>query len=438
MTMFLSMPFRAGLAPAIFALAVMSCYGSKSGGTCQGQTETVEPASSGDDWSRWRGPTGDGIAADDQKPPVTWSEEQNVIWKTKVPGRGHASPIILGEEIFLATADKATESQSVICYDRADGSEKWRQVINTGELEAKVHPNNSRASSTIATDGTRLFAAFSNHGSVHVTALDLAGKELWRQTLGVYVPVYPFGFGASPIVFEDLVIVTNENRQDSAIVAYEAATGQERYRIKRDGISSYSTPVVANVGGKEQLFISGGRSVVSYDPRTGEKNWSVPTKWDVSCGTMVWDGDLVFASGGFPAQQTLAVNASSGQLVWENSIKAYEQSMIVVDGYLYAHSDNGGLYCWRAKDGKEMWKERFKRGESASPVLANGHLYFTAEDGETIVIKANPRKFEQVSRNRLGNSGFASPAVCGQRLYYRIGKQEAGQMQEYLVCIGEQ
>ena len=146
--------------------------------------------------------------------------------------------------------------------------------------------------------------------------------------------------------------------------------------------------------------MSGGQQVAGYDPETGAVLWKTPAQWVTSCGTMVWDGNLVFASGGFPAQQTLAIRADgSGQIVWQNPVKVYEQSMIVVDGYLYAQAEKGIVYCWRCSDGKEMWSARTKGPESASPVLAGGNLYFTNELGTTFVIKPDP-KAVQVGRSK--------------------------------------
>jgi outer membrane protein assembly factor BamB len=389
-----------------------------------------------DDWSRWRGPTGNGIAAEGQTPPTEWDTAKNVVWKTKIPGRGHASPMVIGNRIFLATADKNTQTQSVLCVSRDKGEKLWETQVSSGGFPERIHPKNTHASSTIATDGKRLFAVFLNHAAVHVAALDLDGKEIWKQRVGDYNSQYPFGFGASPIYHDGLVYVSNEGRVDSAVVVYEAASGKEQFRISRGKNSSYSTPVIATVAGKSQLLLSGGSTVKSYDPKTGKENWSAPAQWQVSCGTMVWDGDLVFISGGFPAQQTLAVDAKNGNTVWTNRIKSYEQSLLAVDGYIYVHGNNSVLYCFRAKDGQEMWKQKFSSKNhdvSVSPTLVGGNIYFTAENGETVVAKLNPEKYEEVARNKLGTSAFASPAFCGNQIFTRVGDGS----QEWLYCLGE-
>jgi outer membrane protein assembly factor BamB len=194
---------------------------------------------------------------------------------------------------------------------------------------------------------------------------------------------------------------------------------------------------VANVAGREQLLISGCELVSSYDPKTGKLLWSAPGTTMATCGTMVWSGDLAIASGGYPKAETICVKADgSGQVVWKNKQKCYEQSMIVHNGYVYAVTDLGVGICLRASDGELMWQQRLKGPVSASPVLVGDTIYQTVEDGTTYVFKANPQKFELVATNKLGNEGFATMAVCGNRIYVRTAKTERGQRQEYLYCLG--
>ena len=402
-----------------------------------------DPQTSASDWARWRGPSGNGIAAADQKPPVKWSSTENVIWKTRIPGIGHSSPIVLGQKIFLTTADVAKQTQSVICLDRKSGELVWQTEINSGDFTAKIHRKNTHASPTVATDGQHVFSVFKYDDAVQLAKLDLEGTIVWKKKVGRHESGYNFGngYGASPIVYGDNVIVSNENEIKSSIVAFNKKSGEESWRIDRTGVSSYSTPVVAEVGGKKQLLQSGGKLVKSYDPKDGSENWSIDAAWVVSCGTLIWDGDMVFASGGFPAQQTLAIDTSKGPAVaWENPTKVYEQSMLIVDGYIFAHAENNAVYCWRAADGKEMWKKRFskrKHGQSVSPVLAGGNIYFTAENGETVVIKPNSKQFEEVARNKLGDLAFATPAFCDNRIYARVGDSTTGKDHQWLYCLGE-
>ena len=194
-------------------------------------------------------------------------------------------------------------------------------------------------------------------------------------------------------------------------------------------------PVVATVAGKKQLLMSGGKSVSSYNPDDGKLIWTVPASWDVTCGTMVWDGDLVFVSGGFPTKQTLGINAKTGKMIWTNRAKIYEQSMLVFDGHLFGVDEGGVAYCWRGSDGKEIWKERVGRRyrTSASPLLANGHIYIPSEQGKVVVLKANTEKYEPVATNKLGTAVFPSFAVCHNHIYARYTEGKQG----YLVSIGE-
>lgn len=386
-------------------------------------------------WSRWRGPQGDGTATD-QKPVTTWSESSNVLWKSKVPGKGHSSPIVTAEKIFLTSSNETEQTQSVLCYDRDTGTLLWSKLVNRGGLPAKIHQKNTHASPSTATDGDLVFALFQNNGEQRLTALSFDGEIVWEKSLGSYQSLYPFGIGGSPIVYGKLLIVPHENEDRSKIYGLDTATGKKIWTARRQH-TNYSTPVVANVGGKDQLLISGQSSVTSLDPSNGKKNWKVPAQWKVTCGTVVWDEDRVYASGGYPVQQTIAVANDGSKQVWDAPIKAYEQSMIVVDGHLYNLSDRGVLYCFDSATGKVAWKTRFEGPVSASPIFANGLIYFTAESGKTLVVKANPAQFEPVATNQLGSSAFASFAVVGNKIITRVGDDSTGEYQEWLYCLGQ-
>lgn len=386
-------------------------------------------------WARWRGPQGDGTAAD-QKPVTQWSESKNVIWKTKVPGKGHSSPLVTAGKIFLTTSEVDQGTQSVLCFDRDSGQQIWSKVVNQGELTEKIHEKNTHASPSVAIHGDLVFALFNNHRKQTLTALNFDGEVAWEKSLGEYKSKYPFGVGASPIVYEDLLIVPHENEVDSKIVALDPITGEKKWTAPREH-TSYSTPVVAKINGEDQMLISGRSSVASFNPKTGEKNWSVPAKWEVTCATMVWDQERVYASGGYPVQQTMAVTRDGSKMVWEAPIKSYEQSMIVVGDHLYSLSDRGILFCFDSATGEVAWKKRFESPVSASPIYANGNLYFTAESGKTIVIKADPSEFQVVAENQLGTKAFASFALVDNKMITRVGDNSTGEYQEWLYCLGE-
>ena len=387
-------------------------------------------------WATWRGPNNNGIV-DDQKIVTQWSESDNVLWFSEIPGRGHSTPIIIGNRIFLTTSDQNAETQSVMCYDRKDGRVVWNKTVNKGNLNPKIHQKNTHASPSLACDGKRLFALFNNNDQNQMSALDLDGEILWQRHIAKFRTKYPFGSGSTPVLHDGLLYTPNETQTECAIIVLDPESGKEVKRIDRGGkFSSYSTPVFANIAGKTQLLISGGSKVSGYDPASGEELWSVPANWQVSCGTMVWDGDMVYASGGFPAQQTLAINAKTGKLVWDKPVKFYEQSMLAHDGRLYGLSDRGVVYCWNAKTGKELFKQRFEQPVSASPILVDGNIYLTSEKGNTLVIKAGTDQYKEVAKNKLGNSSFASFAVTDNKIYARVGFGRGNDMQEYLYCLG--
>ncbi len=397
------------------------------------------PALSADiDWPWWRGPSRNGIAADEAAPPTKFSDRENVVWKTKIPGRGHSSPIVVGSRIYLTTADDAKQTQSVVAFDRTSGKQLWQQEVSRGGFPGSIHSKNTHATPTVACDGERLFVTFVHHESVQATALDLDGKQLWQITAGLFNPQrYEYGYAPSPVIYRGTVIVAAEYDGDSFLAAFDRAVGEEVWRTRRPENISYSTPSIARVAGRDQLLLSGADQVASYDPNSGKLLWSVPGTTAATCGTVVWDGDVVFASGGYPGSETIAIRADgSGDVLWRNNQKCYEQSMLAYDGHLYSLTGNGVVYCWRATDGKEMWNKRLGGPVSASPILAGGHIYWANEKGVVFVFKPNPAKFELVAQNQLGTDAFASPAVSGDRLFLRVAFRRGGTRDEYLYCLG--
>jgi hypothetical protein len=391
---------------------------------------------SAEDWPVWRGPNRNNVAPANQTPPTSWSENKNVIWRAEIPGLGHSSPIVVGERIFLTTSETDSQVQSVICFDRKNGKRLWQTPVNEGGFESRIHPNNTHASPTIVTSDNRLFAVFNNHRSVQLAALDFDGTLLWERNTGPFEPTFQFGFGSSPCVYRDLVIVFSDCPDKGYLAAYRQADGEEVWRAKRGETSSYASPVIATIGGREQLVVSGS-DIRGYDPADGRELWKVPGPWKVTCGTPVWDGDRVFVSGGYPTNATLAISTSKQSIIWQNQIKAYEQSLLFHDGYVYCHADSGIAYCWRSSDGKEMWKKRVTGGGvSASPVLVGDLIYLTAENGDSVTIRANPEKFEVIAENKLGGCAFATPVFLDNRMYTRVGNSK-GVSPQFLYCIGE-
>lgn len=390
------------------------------------------------DWPWWRGPSRNGIAEKSQAVPTQWSDTENVVWRTPIPGRGHSSPTVVGDRVFLATADTTQKSQSVLAIDRRNGKPLWETKINQDGFPRAIHGNNTHASSTIASDGERLFITFYNHDSIQATALDLNGKKVWQKTVQPFNPRrYEYGYGPSPVIYRGSVIITAEYDGESSITALDRLTGKQLWRAPRTANITFSSPVVAHVGGRDQLLISGTDQIASYDPSNGKKLWSTPGTSAATCGTMVWDGGTVFASGGYPKAETIAIRGDgSGEVLWRNNQKCYEQSMMAYNGNVYGLTDGGVIYCWRATDGKEMWKQRLRGPVSSSPVLAGGYIYWANERGTTYVFKPNPEKFDLVAENQLGDGSFASPAVCGGQLFLRTATGTGPKRQEYLYCFG--
>lgn len=387
----------------------------------------------------WRGPSGNGHAAQSERPPVEWSAEKNVIWRAAVPGRGHSSPIVAAGRVFLTTADEGARTQSVLAFDLASGERLWETRCNEGNFNPRIHPKNTHASPSVACDGQRVFAVFNHSGGVFAYALDLDGQLLWSRRVGSFRPTqYEFGFGQSPVIWDGKLIVAGESETDPFIAALDPASGEDVWRIRRPKVTSYGTPAIYDVGGRPVLFMSGAQQVTAYDPRDASQLWSTPADWVVCCGTMVCNADhsIAFASGGFPTQQTIAVRTDGSGKVWSNKVKCYEQSLIVVDECVYGLNENGILYCWDAATGKELWASRLAGPESPSPVFAGGLLYVTNERGRTWVFRPSREKADLVAVNELGTESFASPAFVGSRILLRHADIEGDERRETLYCIG--
>ncbi|QDV57306.1 outer membrane biogenesis protein BamB [Rosistilla oblonga] len=434
------MPFHMRLM-SIALLAMTGCSPKKvpveeiSGRVDLDDTAAAPIVVSEEDWNSWRGPSGNGIAAD-QEVPIRWSETENVIWKAKVPGRGHASPTVVGDQVFLASADERAETQFVVALDRSNGQQRWQTQVNQGGFAREVHAKGTQANSTLACDGEHVFAAFLHHDAIHVTAISIDGEIAWQTTVGAFNS--KFGYAPSPLIYKTSVIIAADNRGGGYIAALDRSTGEPIWRKRRGAVSTYSSPIVGHVDGKDQLLITGGDAVTSYDPATGEENWSVPGTSEATCGTVVWDANHVYASGGYPDAHTLCIRVDGDATeVWSNRTKLYEPSMLVSDGFLYAVSDQGIGFCWDAETGAQMWKKRLGGNFSSALVLAGDKLFATADDGTCTVFAADNSDYIELARNRLDTDAYATPTICGGRIYFRVGQGDGPQRQEMLYCIGE-
>lgn len=387
------------------------------------------------DWPWWRGPTSDGIAASRQNPPVRWSESENVLWRAPVPGRGHGSPTVAGEKIFLATADGTKQTQDVVCFDRANGRLIWQTVVHKGGPESGKHDHSSAASATVACDGERLYINFLNGAAIYTTALDLSGKVLWQRKVCDYV-VHQ-GFGSSPVLHESLVLVSADHKGGGVIAGLDRRTGEMVWKQQRPKIPNYTSPAVLRAAGRTQMVLAGCNLISSFDPLTGKKLWEADGSTEECVVTMATDGERVFASGGYPKSHTVAVAADgSRRIAWQNNTRVYVPSMIATGGHLYAVMDAGLAVCWEAATGRELWRERLGGDFFASPVMVGNRIYATNVRGVTSVFVATPQQFELLAQNQLGDEAYASPAICDSRVYLRVARK-GGERQEFLYCVGD-
>ena len=386
-------------------------------------------ASTENDWPWWRGTNRDNHALGPM-PPTSWSETENVLWKSPVPGRGHASPIVWGDKVFVATAEEDKESQSLLCYDRATGEQKWNTELHQGGWP-RVHAKNSHASPTPACDGERVFAVFTHDDAIWVSAVDLEGKLVWQTEAGPFEATH--GYGSSPVIYQDFLIVMSDNSNGGFVAALNRKSGEIIWRIRRARDDSYASPVIAHVAGKDQLLISGQSLVVSYNPLTGEEYWQCRGPARTTANTMAFKGDVVYASGGYPEKSVMAIRAdgsgdvSGTHILWEDSFKLYVPSPLVVEDRLLAMGDGGVAQCYSLKDGKVLWKERLGGGFSASPVLVGDVVYSPDERGKLHVFRATEKKLEKIASNQL-RGGMATPVILEGQIFLRT--------ESHLYCIG--
>lgn len=400
------------------------------------QVSIAEPITvADDDWPWWRGPQRNNVARCDTA-PLSWSDTENVVWKARIPGRGHGSPTVLGNQVFLCTADESAQKQIVLCIDRSTGAELWQTTVHTGGFPGRgaMHPKSTHANGTVATDGSSTFVGFLNSDHVFATSLSLQGKILWQRDLGYFGA--KFGYAASPCLFESVAIYAADNQGGAFLSAVHRETGEIVWRKARSNVSTYSSAIAAEIGGKPLLLLSGDNKVAAYEPLTGREVWSCPGTAEATCGTVVWQDNLVFASGGYPERQTICVDADTGQKVWEDNVKCYEQSMLVAGGHLFAVTDDGIAICRDARTGEMSWRQRLAGPISASPLLVGNTIYATSEAGTTWAFKATPQEYQQLARNQLGTESFASLVACGDQIFARVASGSGPDRQEVLYCLG--
>jgi len=403
-------------------------------------------------WPAFRGDNATGIAAS-AHPPSTWdvASSRSIRWKLALPGLGHSSPIVWGERIYITSAvplektsdelktgdvdaagidpakDLVPHAWNLYAIDRATGKIVWERAVHRGVPRSKRHAKGSHASATPATNGKFIVALFGSEG---LFCLDAAGKIVWKQDLGlmdvglVDDPTYQWGPASSPIIVDNLVVVQNDRHKDSFLIAFDLATGKEAWRSPRAEWPAWSTPAVMRTAARAEIITNSPHYIRGHDPRSGKELWRVQDPGgEVKVVTPVASDGLVIVTGGYPAgaRPIYAIRAG-GEVAWKaDNGSPYTPTPVVYDGILYILRDNGVVSAHDVRTGERIYQQRLAAGAggfSASPVAADGKVYFTSEDGDIFVVRAG-RTFELLARNTMKQVCMATPAISGDMLIVR-------------------
>lgn len=406
-------------------------------------------------WPQWRGPEGQGVSTDTGV-PTEWSGTKNVKWKTPIAGRGHSSPIVWGNKIFVTTAldgdviagrtpgvtHKMADGSDfvhpdavganlkhtfkVICLDRDTGKVLWDRVAYEGPVYDSRHKKASFASSTPATDGKYVFAFFGSEG---LYAYDFKGKQLWKHEFPK-IGTASVGYGVSPVLYKNLVIMLcDDSGGNSFIAAFDKKTGKEVWHVARKVDITWSSPVLVQTAKGTEVVVGAAEAIIAYDPMTGKELWRHKGLQSNAVPTPIVSKDMVVLTSGYPTKIALALRAGgtgdvtgTPQLLWSyNKGTAYVPSPILYGDYVYLVTDRGLLTCLDAATGKVEYEgARVPKAAMflASPVAYEGKILLTSEDGDTYVLRAGP-KHEVLRTNSLGEPVYASPAIAGGKLFIR-------------------
>ncbi len=412
-----------------------------------------------DNWPQFRGPGGDSQASVISL-PQQWSASENLAWKVAVPGEGWSQPVVWGDKVFLATADsdkprkpkgfmagvtdpatrmgakeppKTVFRYEVHCLDLNTGKTLWKSRVAQGQPKLPVHPSNTYATETLATDGERVYTYFGVIGKV--AAFDLDGKPVWEVDLGAYPTGNGFGPGASPIAQDGKVFVQCDNEKNSFLVALDAKTGKEVWRAKRPTGTSWSTPYLWTNRTRTELIACGRGKVISYDPASGKVNWTFAGIPSSFASSPIGNKDLLFFGNSGPGSDgpLLAIKAGgSGDITPPEGQTAGDYvlwsrkgsgpgfaSPVVAGDYLYI-VNNAFLNCYRVDTGEKVYRERLPKTRNvvANPFVAGDQLYILGESGQTHIVKLG-EEFELLSTNEIDDLFWSSPAVTGDRLLLR-------------------
>ena len=425
------------------ALAISACLWSAA---CS------DAADSRYDWPQFRGHRAAGVAPT-AGVPVQWDlgSGDQVAWKTEIPGLGHASPIIWGDAVYVVTAisgdpapglrvglygdiasvdDQTVHVWKLYSLCKRTGRVLWERVLHRGVPRIKRHTKATHANATPATDGTHLIVSLGSEG---LYCYDLAGNRLWKRDLGLLdsgyyvVPAAQWGFGSSPIIYRQRVILQCDVQRDSFLAAFDVGDGRQMWRSARQDVPTWSTPTIYEGAGRTELLVNGYRHAGGYDPLTGREFWRLTGGGDIPVCTPVAAGDLIILSsahGGRAPLRAIRAGAEgdisppvpggpSPHIAWSLQRDGiYMQTPIVYGDYLYACKNNGVLSCFEVRTGKRVYRHRLAGGVgfTASAVAADGRLYFTSEEGGVYVVRAGP-EFALLAENRMGEICMATPAI---------------------------
>lgn len=421
-------------------------------------------------WPQFRGPNAGGVA-DGYETPTEWDVPggKNVKWKTAIPGLGHSSPVIWGDRVFVTTAvsskgesflkvglygespdhpEQYEHDYRVYCLNRETGEVIWQRSAYNGVPEVKRHVKASHANPTPATDGKHLIVSFGSEG---LYCYDMDGSLLWKRDLGILdsgpveVADLQWGYAGSPVIHDGRVIIQVDVRGPSYVAALDAAKGKDIWRTPRNDHPTWSTPTVVTTGSRKQIVCNGYKHVAGYDFETGKEIWHLSGGGDVPVPTPIQAHDLIFitnAHGGDApvyAIRTSATNdislkdraTSNEHIQWAHMrIGNYMQTPLVYGDHLYCCRDSGIMAVYDARTGEKQYRARLAGGMgfTASPVAADGKVYFTSEEGDVFVIKAGP-KHELLAHNKLGEISMATPALSQGVLFFRT--------QGHVIAIGD-
>jgi outer membrane protein assembly factor BamB len=411
-------------------------------------------AAAAQQWPSFRGADASGVDAAGQ-PPLTWdvAAGTNVAWRTPIPGLGHSSPVVWDDRIFVtsavplpgpageagANADGTVILQKVgsiptntrhawrlYCLDRTTGRVLWERTAHEGMPRVKRHAKASQASATPVTDGRHVVAMMGSEG---LYAFDMQGTPLWTKDLGRLDVGYvddkneEWGPGSSPVIHDGLVIVQNDRHADSYVIAFDVRTGQEKWRVGRDEMPSWATPLVHR-GTRTTIVTNSPKAIRGHDAATGKELWQVADGTQVKVPTPVVFEDLVIVTGGWPpgGRPIFAIKAATGEIAWKlDRGSPYTTTPVVYQGVLYVCVDNGVLSAYDARTGRRHYQRRIANdagGFSGSPVAAAGRIYLPSEDGVMFVVRAG-RRFELLARNDMREMLLATPAVVGDLMLVR-------------------